>query len=95
VVSSNWREVYCRQLLSPPRLRTPAFADGAETCRGPLQGDVTGSRTLYKLIRSVNSKGESNMKDDTEDYPVSYLLYVSGSVVAIALVAAVAWVFLS
>jgi hypothetical protein len=35
------------------------------------------------------------MKDDTEDYPVSYLLYVSGSVVAIALVAAVAWVFLS
>ncbi|MDX6458624.1 MAG: hypothetical protein QOH35_4996 [Acidobacteriaceae bacterium] len=35
------------------------------------------------------------MKDDTEDYPISYLLYVSGSLVAIALVAAVAWVFLS
>jgi hypothetical protein len=35
------------------------------------------------------------MKDDTEDYPVSYLLYVSGSLVAIALVLAVAWVFLS
>ncbi len=35
------------------------------------------------------------MKDDTEDYPVSYLLYVSGSLVAIALVAAVVWVFLS
>ena len=35
------------------------------------------------------------MKDDTEDYPVSYLLYVSGTLVAIALVAVVAWVFLS
>jgi hypothetical protein len=33
------------------------------------------------------------MKDD-EDYPVSYLLYVSGTLVAIALVAAVAFVFL-
>jgi hypothetical protein len=35
------------------------------------------------------------MKDDAEDYPVSYLLSVSCSLVAIALVAAVAWVFLS
>jgi hypothetical protein len=35
------------------------------------------------------------MKDDAEDYPVSYLLYVSCSLVAIGLVAAVAWVFLS
>ena len=34
------------------------------------------------------------MKDDTEDYPVSYLLYVSCALVAIALVAAVAFVFL-
>ena len=33
------------------------------------------------------------MKDD-EDYPVSYLFYVSGTLVAIALVAAVACVFL-
>ena len=33
------------------------------------------------------------MKDD-EDYPVSYLLYVSGTLAAIALVAAVAFVFL-
>ena len=35
------------------------------------------------------------MKDDDEDYPVSDLLYVSCTLVAIALVAAVAWVFLS
>ena len=35
------------------------------------------------------------MKDDAEDYPVSYLLYVSGTLVAIALVAMVAYVFLS
>ncbi len=34
------------------------------------------------------------MKDDTEDYPVSYLLYVSCTLVAIALVAVVAFVFL-
>jgi hypothetical protein len=34
------------------------------------------------------------MKEDTEDYPVSYLLYVSCTVVAIALVAVVAYVFL-
>ena len=34
------------------------------------------------------------MKDDTEDYPISYLLYVSRTLVAIALVAAVAYVFL-
>jgi hypothetical protein len=35
------------------------------------------------------------MKEDVDDYPVSYLLYVSGTLVAIALVAVVAWVFLS
>jgi hypothetical protein len=35
------------------------------------------------------------MKEDAEDYPVSYLLYVSGTLVAIALVAAVAYVLLS
>ena len=34
------------------------------------------------------------MKDDTEDYPVSYLLYVSCTLVAIGLVAMVAYVFL-
>jgi hypothetical protein len=33
------------------------------------------------------------MKDD-DDYPISYLLYVSGTLVAIALLAAVAFVFL-
>jgi hypothetical protein len=35
------------------------------------------------------------MKEDAEDYPVSYLLYVSGTLIAIALVAAVAYVLLS
>jgi hypothetical protein len=34
------------------------------------------------------------MKDDTDDYPVSYLLYVGCTLVAIALVAVVAYVFL-
>jgi hypothetical protein len=34
------------------------------------------------------------MKDDAEDYPVSYLLYVSFTMLAIALVAGVAFVFL-
>jgi hypothetical protein len=34
------------------------------------------------------------MKDDNEDYPVSYLLYVSGTVVVIVVAAAVAFVFL-
>jgi hypothetical protein len=42
----------------------------------------------------VNGKGETNMKDDAEDYPVSYLLYVPITLVAIALVATVAFVFL-
>jgi hypothetical protein len=30
----------------PPRLRTPAFADGAKTCRGRLPGNVARSRTF-------------------------------------------------
>jgi hypothetical protein len=47
-------------------------------------------------VRSlVNGKRETNMKDDAEDYPTSYLLYVSSALVAIALVAAIAYVFLS
>jgi hypothetical protein len=50
---------------------------------------------VVKVHLRVNGKGETNMKEDAEDYPVSYLLYVSCSLVAIALVAAVAWVFLS
>ena len=32
--SANWRGACCRELLSPPRLRTPASADGAEERRG-------------------------------------------------------------
>jgi hypothetical protein len=35
------------------------------------------------------------MKDDGKDYPSSYLLYVSSALVAIGLVAAIAYVFLS
>ena len=35
------------------------------------------------------------MKDDSKDYPTSSLLYVSSALVAIALVAAIAYVFLS
>jgi hypothetical protein len=34
------------------------------------------------------------MKDDVEDYPVSYLLYVSFTSLAIALVGLVAFIFL-
>ena len=34
------------------------------------------------------------MKDDTEDYPVSYLLYVSCTLVGIALVAVAAFFLL-
>jgi len=34
------------------------------------------------------------MKDDTEDYPVSYLVYVSCTLVAIALLAVTALIFL-
>ena len=34
------------------------------------------------------------MNDDTDDYPVSYLLYVSGALVAIALVAVVGFFLL-
>jgi hypothetical protein len=39
-------------------------------------------------------KGETHMKDDVEDYPVAYLLYVSFTSVAIALVGMVALIFL-
>ena len=49
---------------------------------------------VLKVHPHVNGKGKTNMKDD-EDYPVSYLLYVSCTLVAIALVAAVAYVFLT
>ena len=34
------------------------------------------------------------MKDDTEDYPVSYLVYVSCTLVAIVLLAVTAFIFL-
>jgi hypothetical protein len=34
------------------------------------------------------------MKDDAENYPVSYLLYVSFTLVGVALAAVVAFVFL-
>jgi hypothetical protein len=71
----------------------PAFADGVEMCRFLLPGDVTRSRTFYKFVRGVNGKRETNMKDD-EDYPASYLLYVSITLVAIALVAVTAFFFL-
>ncbi|MDT7814465.1 MAG: hypothetical protein QOJ42_4381 [Acidobacteriaceae bacterium] len=61
----------------------------------PAPGRCNAVADVVEVHSRVNSNGESNMKDDTEDYPISYLLYVSGSLVAIALVAAVAWVFLS
>ena len=50
---------------------------------------------VFRARPRLNGWGETYMKEDAEDYPVSYLLYVSCSLVAIALVAAVAWVFLS
>jgi len=56
-------------------------------CRGYVRGRFRGSSARGWL-------GETNMKDDEEDYPVSYLLYVSGTLVAIGLVAMVAYVFL-
>jgi hypothetical protein len=62
---------------------------------GPSPGRCNAAADVLKVHSRVNSKGENNMKDDTEDYPVSYLLYVSGTLVAMALVAVVAWVFLS
>ena len=34
----------------------------------------------------MNGKEETNMTDDEEDYPVSYLLYVSATLIAISLV---------
>jgi hypothetical protein len=37
---------------------------------------------------------ETNMKNDDEDYPVSSLLYVSATLVAIVLVGVVAFIFL-
>jgi hypothetical protein len=48
---------------------------------------------VFKVRSRVNGKRETNMKDD-EDYPVSYLLYVSITLVAIALVAVTAFIFL-
>jgi hypothetical protein len=42
----------------------------------------------------MNGKEETNMTDDEEDYPVSYLLYVSATLIAISLVAVVAFIVL-
>ena len=42
----------------------------------------------------MNGEEETNMTDDEEDYPVSYLLYVSATLIAISLVAIVAFIFL-
>jgi hypothetical protein len=43
--------VRCRELLSPPRLRTPAFADGAQTRRGSAWGNVTAFADVIRFWR--------------------------------------------
>ena len=62
---------------------------------GGSPGRCSAFADVVRAYSRRNGKGVSNMKDDAEDYPVSYLLYVSCTLVAIALVAAVAYVFLT
>ena len=61
----------------------------------PTPGLCNAFADVLEVCSLVNGKRETNMKDDAEDYPSSYLLYVSSALVAIALVAAIAYVFLS
>ena len=61
---------------------------------GPSPGQCSAFADVLKVHSRVNGKGETNMKDDAEDYPVSYLLYVSFTLVGVALAAVVAFVFL-
>jgi hypothetical protein len=56
VVSTNWRGVRRRELLSPSRLRTPAFADGAEMRRGSPPGDVARSQTSQDSWRCSTAR---------------------------------------
>src|SRR6267154_3949956 len=62
VVSANWGGIRSRELLSPPRLRTPASADGAEMRRGSPPGDVTRSQTFLDLRRLVMQSGNVRMR---------------------------------
>ena len=84
-----------------PTTAIPSTSANACICRwrrnvpGPSPGRCNAFADVLEVRSRVNGKGETNMKDDAEDYPVSYLLYVSCTLVAIALVATVAYVFLS
>jgi hypothetical protein len=56
VVSTNWRGVRRRELLPPSRLRTPAFARGAEMRWGPPPGNVTRSQTSQDPWRCATAR---------------------------------------
>src|SRR5580700_5644958 len=58
VVSANWWGVRRRELLPPSRLRTPAFADGAEMCRCSPPGDVTRLQTTRLLAMQYDAESE-------------------------------------
>ena len=80
---------------------TPSTSANACICRWrrnvpvPSPGRCNTLAEVLEIRSLVNGKREPNMKDDAEDYPTSYLLYVSSALVAIALVATIAYVFLS
>jgi len=84
-----------------PTTATPSTSANACICRWdrnvpvPSPGRFNVFADVLEVRSLVNGKRETNMKDDAEDYPSSYLLYVSSALVAIALVAAIAYVFLS
>src|ERR1700722_13065252 len=83
-----------------PTTATPSTSANACICRWrrnvPVPSPGRCSAFADVLDSSlVSGERETNMKDDGEDYPASYLLYVSSTLVAIALVAAIAYVFLS
>ena len=61
---------------------------------GPSTGRCNAFAQVLRIHSHVNGKEETNMKDDDEDYPVSSLLYVFFTLVAMALIGVVAFVFL-
>ena len=82
-----------------PTIAIPATSANACICRwrrerpGPSPGRCNAFADVLEFVTGESS-GETNMKDDTEDYPVSYLVYVSCTLVAIALLVVTAFVFL-
>jgi hypothetical protein len=89
----GWLELEGSLLLTTAIPCTSANACVCRWCRNVPGTCAARCNAFADVVKFVWK--ETNMNDDADDYPVSYLLYVSCALVAIVLVATIAYVFLS